>query len=189
MLRYLRYTREYGLHYTTYPGVLEGYSDSKWINGVKGSKSTSGYIFTLAGGAISWKSAKQTVVTKSTIEAEFVSLDTSGEHSEWLRQFVEDIPIWEMPVPPLCIHCDSTATIGTTERILYNGMSRHIHLRHNSVRQLLSTGVITIDFIRSKDNTTDPLNKGLTRELVDKLSKGMGLKPIIKVGTKETQPC
>ena len=91
-------------------------------------------------------------------------------------------------MPPLCIHCDSTAAIGTAERVLYNGISRHICHRHNSIRQLLSTGVITIDYIRSKENTVDPLTKGLTRELVEKSSKGMGLQPIIKVDTKETQP-
>ncbi|XP_074378313.1 secreted RxLR effector protein 161-like [Apium graveolens] len=188
VLRYLRYTSAYGLHYTRYPTVLEGYSDSNWINGVKGSKSKSGYVFTLAGGAISWKSSKQTVVTKCAMEAEFVALDKASEQAEWLRQFLEDIPRWEMPVPPLGIHCDSTAAIGTAERVLFNGMSRHIRRRHNSVRQLLSTGVITIDYIKSKDNTADPLTKGLNRELVEKSSKGMGLKPRTKVDTKETQP-
>ncbi|XP_074378585.1 secreted RxLR effector protein 161-like [Apium graveolens] len=189
VLRYLRYTRDYGLHYTRYPVVLEGISDSNWINVVKGSKSTSGYVFTLAGGAISWKSSKQTVMTKSTIEDEFVALDKASEQAEWLRQFLEDISRWEMPAPPLCIHCDSTAVIGTTEHVLYNGMSRHIRRRHNSVRQLLLTGVITIDYIKSKDNTADPLTKGLTREFVEKSSKEMGIKPITKVDTKETQPC
>ena len=48
VLRYLRYTREYGLHYTRYPPVLEGYSDANWISDIKNSKSTSGYVFTLA---------------------------------------------------------------------------------------------------------------------------------------------
>ena len=57
--------------------------------------------------------------------AEFVALDKATQQVEWLRQFLEDIPRWEMSVPPLCIHCDSTAAIGTTERVLYNGMSRH----------------------------------------------------------------
>ena len=49
VLRYLRYTRNYGLHYTRYPEVLEGFSDANWISDVKDSKSTSGYVFTLAG--------------------------------------------------------------------------------------------------------------------------------------------
>jgi hypothetical protein len=50
--------------------------------------------------------------------------------------------------------------------------------RHNTIRQLISTGVIAIDFVRSKDNISDPLTKGLNRDLVDKASRGMGLKPI-----------
>ena len=82
VLRYLRYTREYGLHYTRYPAVIEGYSDASWISDIKDSKSTSGYVFTLAGAAISWKSSKQTVITRSTMESEFVALDKCGEEAE-----------------------------------------------------------------------------------------------------------
>ena len=61
---------------------------------------------------------------------------------------------------------------------MYNGKSRHIRRRHNTIRQLLSSGIITIDFVRSKDNIADPLTKGPTRELVESSSKRMGLKPI-----------
>ena len=50
--------------------------------------------------------------------------------------------------------------------------------RHNTVRQLISAGVISIDFVKSKDNIADPLTKGLNRDQVDKTSKGMGLKPM-----------
>ena len=53
VLTYLRYTRNYGLHYTRYPEVLEGFSDANWISDVKYSKSTNGYMFTLAGTAVS----------------------------------------------------------------------------------------------------------------------------------------
>ena len=61
---------------------------------------------------------------------------------------------------------------------MYNGKSRHIHCKHNTIRQLLSTGVISIDYVKSKDNIANPLTKGLNRELVEKSSKGMGLKLI-----------
>ena len=61
---------------------------------------------------------------------------------------------------------------------MYNGKSRHIRRRHNTVRQLLSNGIISIDYIKSKENIADPLTKGLTKELVYSSSKGMGLKPI-----------
>ena len=62
--------------------------------------------------------------------------------------------------------------------MMYNGKSRHIRRRHNTIRQLISTGVISVDYVKSKDNIVDPLTKGLNRELVEKSSRGMGLKPI-----------
>ncbi|XP_071913958.1 secreted RxLR effector protein 161-like [Coffea arabica] len=95
VLKYLLYTRNFGLHYTRYPVVLEGYADANWISDIKDSKSTSGYVFTLAGGAVSWKSSKQTIVARSTMESEFIALDKCGEEAEWLHHFLEDIPKWE----------------------------------------------------------------------------------------------
>ena len=74
---------------------------------------------------------------------------------------------------PIFIHCDSQAAIGRAGSIMYNGKSHHRRRRHNSVRQLLSSGIITIDYVKSKDNGSDPLIKGLTREGVYKSSTGM----------------
>ena len=61
---------------------------------------------------------------------------------------------------------------------MYNGKSRHIRRRHNTIRKLISTGIISIDYVRSKDNIADPLTKGLNRKLVEKSSRGMRLKPL-----------
>ena len=107
VLKYLRFTRDYGLHYTRYPAVLEGYNDANEISNVKDSKSHSGYVFTLEGGAASWKSSKQTVIARSIMEYEFIALDKCGEEAEWLCHFLKDIPRWPRPVPPICMHCDS----------------------------------------------------------------------------------
>ena len=112
------------------------------------------------------------------MESEFIALDKAGEEAEWLRHFLEDIPMWPKPVPAICIHCDSQSAIGRAQNHMYNGKSRHIRRRHNTVRQLLSNGIISIDYIKSKENIADPLTKGLTKELVYSSSKGMGLKPI-----------
>jgi len=61
VLRYLKGTMSYGIHYSGYPSVFEGYSDSNWISDADELKATSGYVFTLGGGAVSWRSRKQTV--------------------------------------------------------------------------------------------------------------------------------
>ncbi|GJY08243.1 retrovirus-related pol polyprotein from transposon TNT 1-94 [Tanacetum coccineum] len=161
-----------------YPAVIEGYSDANWIYDIKNSRSTSGYVLTLGGSIISWKSSKQIVIAKSTMESEFIALDKCGEKAKWIHQFVENIPRCPKPVMAISIHCDSQSTIGRAHSIMYNGKSRHIRRRYNSMRQLLSTRVISIDYVKLKDNIADPLTKGLRRELVNKSSKGMGLKPL-----------
>ena len=81
-------------------------------------------------------------------------------------------------MPPICIHCDSQYVIGKAQNSMYNGKSKHIRRRHDTITQLLSTRVISLDYVRSKDNIVDPLTKTLNRELVEKSSRGMGLKPI-----------
>jgi hypothetical protein len=59
----------YGIRYTGHPNVLEGYCDANWIFDADELYATSGYVFLLGGDAVFWKSCKQTVITKSTIEA------------------------------------------------------------------------------------------------------------------------
>ena len=78
-------------------------------------------------------------------------------------------------MPAICIHCDSQSAIGRAQSHIYNGKSRHIRRRNNTVRQLLSNGIMTFEYIRSKENIADPLTKGLTREQVSKSSRGMGM--------------
>ena len=87
----------------------------------------------------------------------------------------EDIPFWPKPVGPIYIHCDSQAAIGRAGSVMYNGKSRHIRRRHNTVRQLLSTGIITIDYVKSSDNMSDSLTKVLVRKAVERSYKGMSL--------------
>ncbi|PHT97619.1 hypothetical protein BC332_33455 [Capsicum chinense] len=80
-------------------------------------------------------------------------------------------------VAPVCIHCDSQAAIGRAGSMMYNGKSRHIRRRHNIVRELLSSRIITVDYMKLKDNVSDPLTKGLSREGVERTSKEMSLRP------------
>ncbi|GJY41927.1 hypothetical protein Tco_0429197 [Tanacetum coccineum] len=111
------------LHYDRCHAVIERYSDANWISNIKDSRSTSEYVFTLRGAAISWKSFKQTIIVKSIMESEFFQFSINAVRGGMLR-------------------------------------------------------VISIDYAKLMDNIAYPLTKGLSRELVGKSSKGIGLKPL-----------
>ncbi|GJT53730.1 retrovirus-related pol polyprotein from transposon TNT 1-94, partial [Tanacetum coccineum] len=145
VLGYLKRTSALQLTYTSYLRVLEGYSDASWINHSGDSKSTSGWIYTLARGAISWASKKQTCISHSTMEAEFIALAAAGKEAEWIRDF--------------------KAALSIAYNSVYNGKSRHLRLQRNYVRQLVENGTISVVYVKSCRNLADPLTKPLTRDL------------------------
>ncbi|KAA0052404.1 ty1-copia retrotransposon protein [Cucumis melo var. makuwa] len=138
--------------------------------------STSGYVFLLGGGVISWKSAKQTCIARSTMESEFIALKLAEQEAEWIKNLLGDVPLWGTSVP-VSIQCDSQAAICIAKNNVYNGKSRHIRLRHAVVKQLLKEGTISLEFVRFEKNLANPLTKGLTRKVVLDSSVNMGLKP------------
>ena len=181
VLKYLRGTINYGLCFNGFPSVLEGFSDANWILDLDEMKSTSGYVFILSGSAVSWKSAKQTCISRSTMEAEFIALEKASSEDEWVRNFLADIPLWTRPALFVFIRCDSQAVIIKAKSKIFNGKNKHIRLRHNIVRQLLETRVISLEFVRSKLNLADPLTKPLNKKIVEETSRGMRLMPITEV--------
>ncbi|GMI95547.1 hypothetical protein HRI_003224000 [Hibiscus trionum] len=178
LLKYLKGTMDWRLEFVGFPATLEGYCDANWVSDSDEVSSTSGYVFTLGGAAISWKSSKQTCIARSTIESEFIALDLAGQEVEWLRSLLADIPLWGSPTPPVSLLCDSQAAICVAKSQVYNGKKRHIRIRHESVRHLIRNGVLSLEYVKSERNLADPLTKGLSRKLVLDSSRGMGLKPI-----------
>ncbi|GKE35445.1 zinc finger, CCHC-type containing protein, partial [Tanacetum coccineum] len=138
------------LTYTGYPLVLEGYIDASWISNTKDNSSTSGWVFLLGGGVISWSSKKQTCITGLIIESEFVALVATGKEVEWLKNLLLEILLWSKHVAPISIHCDSAATLAKAYRQIYNGKSRHLGVRHSMIRELITNEVISIEFVRSQ---------------------------------------
>nr|GEV19870.1 zinc finger, CCHC-type [Tanacetum cinerariifolium] len=131
LFKYLRGTMNYGLSYVGYSSVLEAYSDASWINHVEDSSSTSGWVFLLGGGAISWASKKQTYITGSTMESKFVALAATGKKAECLRNLIHEISIQTKPTAPISIRCDSAPTMAKAYNQIYNGKSRHLGVRHS----------------------------------------------------------
>ncbi|GJW65330.1 zinc finger, CCHC-type containing protein [Tanacetum coccineum] len=180
-IQVLEVTMNYGLLYVGYPSVLEAYSNASWINHVEDSSSTSGWVFLLRGGAISWASKKQMCITGSTMEYEFIALVTADKEAEWLRNLIHEIPIWPEPIAPISIRCDSTATLAKVYSQIYNGKSRHLGVRHSMIRELIRNSVISIEFVRSQHNLANYLTKGLARDLVIKTNlRRIQVKDIVK---------
>nr|GEU96761.1 zinc finger, CCHC-type [Tanacetum cinerariifolium] len=144
----LKGTMSYGLSYVGYPSVLEGYSDASWINYVEDSSSTSGWVFLLGG------------------------------EVEWPKNLIHDIPIWLKPIALISINCDSAVTLAKAYSQIYNGKSIHLGVRHSMIRELITNGVISIEFLWSQYNLADHLTKALARDLVIKSGIWMGLKSI-----------
>ncbi|GKD62263.1 hypothetical protein Tco_1299772 [Tanacetum coccineum] len=88
-----------------------GYTNASWIRNTEDNSSTSGCVFLLGGGEIPWASKKQTCITSSIIEFEFVALTASGMESEWLRNLILEISFWSKPIAPISICCDNAATL------------------------------------------------------------------------------
>ena len=115
------------------------------------------------------------------MEAAFIALEKTSSKAEWLRNLLANVPLWTRPAPSVSMRCDSQVAIAKAKSKIFNGKKRYIHLRHNIMWQLLETGVISLEFVRSELNWANPFTKPLNKKLVKETSRGMGLMPITKV--------
>jgi hypothetical protein len=103
VFRYLKQTASLGILYDGALCTIEDfpepvcYTDSDWAGDKMDRKSTGGYVFTLAGGAISWRTKKQDVVATSTTEAEYIALSEATKESIWIRRILLEIETREIP--------------------------------------------------------------------------------------------
>jgi hypothetical protein len=111
-LRYVQGTKDLILTYRRSVSlVVEGYSDSDFAGHKDDRKSTSGYVFTLAGGTISWKSSKQTVTASSTMYAEFIACYEASGQVKWLKKFVPELRVVDSIEKPLKMYCDNEPAV------------------------------------------------------------------------------
>ncbi|GKA52314.1 retrovirus-related pol polyprotein from transposon TNT 1-94, partial [Tanacetum coccineum] len=139
---------------------------ANWISDIKDSRSTSGYVFTLGGAAISWKSSKQTVIAKSTMESEFIALVIS-ERGGMATVYVEDIPGGLRTGNGHSIHCDRKSAMGRALKVtMYNGSPDLIRVDITRYDNILSTGFSQLTMWRQS------MNHLCEREVAVAYSKG-----------------
>jgi hypothetical protein len=150
----LTYERSYSLE-------IVCYSDSDFMGCLNTDRSTSGYVFKLTGGVISWSSFKQTVMTSSTMYAEFVTCYEATGHAMCLKKFVHNLRVVDSIERPLKLYCDNEPAILYAHNNKKTKTVKHINIRFYVVKEKIQDHTVSLEHISTKKMIADPLTNGL----------------------------
>jgi hypothetical protein len=115
----------------------------------------------LDGGAISWRSAKQSMIASSTIAAEFIACFEASNHGIWLRNFITGLRIVDTIKLPLKLYCDNSSAVMCSNNNRSSSKSKHIDIKFFAMNERVQSGLISIDHIGTTSMLADPLTKVL----------------------------
>uniref|UniRef100_A0A2N9HHI0 Reverse transcriptase Ty1/copia-type domain-containing protein n=1 Tax=Fagus sylvatica TaxID=28930 RepID=A0A2N9HHI0_FAGSY len=172
ILRYLKGTLFHGLHFSAQsPLTLRAYSDADWAGDPTDRRSTTGYCFLLGSSLISWRSKKQSVVARSSTEAEYRALADTTSELLWLRWLLQDLGVSTSSATP--IYCDNRSAIQIARNDVFHERTKHIEIDCHLVRHHLLQGSLQLVSVSSHDQLADIFTKshptGRFRDLVSKL--------------------
>lgn len=147
--------------------------DSDFATDVEPSRSVSGYVITIAGGAVSWRSKMQSTVATSSCHAEYVAASELSRELMWSRYLLTEIGM-EMSLPSI-VYEDNTAAKIMTSNVGVTDRSKHIRVKVHYVRECVTEGAIALSQIRSADNPADALTKASKIESINALKKAAGI--------------
>lgn len=157
VIRYLINTRNVCIKYGESNDLI-GYSDSDFAGDIDTRKSTTGYIFNMNGGPITWSSQKQKTIALSTTEAEFIAACESAKEILWLQQLLLDLG---ESFEYVTLYVDNQSAIKLINNPVYHKRTKHIDVKYNFIREKVELGIIQINYISSKDQLADILTKSL----------------------------
>jgi len=182
VLRYLQGTKNHMLTYKRYDHLeVIGYTDSDFIGCIDTRKSTFGYVYLLAGGAISWKSAKQSVIAASTMEVEFVACFEATVQTNWLRNFISGLGVVDSIAKPLKNYCDNSAAVFFSKNEKYSKGAKHMELKYFVVREEVQKHRVLIEHVNTELMIAEPLTKGLLPKVFTGHVKNMALCILVNV--------
>lgn len=138
-------------------------------------KSTSGYIYLLFGGAVSGKSAKQSLIASSTMVAEFIACYEASNHKIWLRNFVMGLRIVDDIERPLKLFCDNKSAVMYSNNNRSLTKSKHIDIKFLVVKERVQSRQLSIENIGTNFMVADPLTKGLPPKVFHEHTDRMGV--------------
>jgi hypothetical protein len=173
-IRYLNGTANYGIEYKGGESEgLQGYSDADYAGDPDDRRSVSGYLFLLGGGPITWTSAKQRSVATSTTESEYMALSEACKQGYWIRALLGELNRYqylpESRATP--IFSDNQSCIALARDPVAHSRTKHIDVRYHYIRELVSFGKTTVDYMPTEDMLADILTKPLPYPAFKKLVK------------------
>lgn len=157
VLRYLAGTRDWGIVFGPTDPIV-GYTDSDYAGDPDIRRSTSGFVFTMNGGSVSWSSRLQPTVAVSTAEAEYMAASPAVKEALWLRKLLAD---FGKPVDALTIFTDNQAALALLKNPVSSVRTKHIDVIHHFARERVERNEVQFVYIASQDNVADTMTKPL----------------------------
>jgi hypothetical protein len=172
VFRYLSGTRDLALTYGGEKHELLGFTDADGAS-QDHRRAISGHAFLIDGGAVSWSSRKQELVTLSTAEAEYVAATHAAKETIWLRRLKGDLS--NSVTVATTLFCDNQAALRLAQADNYHARTKHIDIRFHFIRDVTERGEISLAYCPTDDMTADLLTKALPRWKVAQHSVALGL--------------
>jgi transposase InsO family protein len=160
VLRYLKGTVDFGLHYTKGSLQLNGFCDSDWAGSPDDRKSTTGYGIYLGPCLISWAAKKQAVVAKSSTEAEYRSMALTVAEMYWLRMLLKELHIVLHVMP--CLWVDNIGALSLASNPVYHARTKHIEVDYHFIREKILNKDLVAKYISTYDQPSDVFTKSMT---------------------------
>ena len=160
---YLKATTDFGMGIIDDGTGLVGFVDSDYAQCEDTRRSTTGFIFLLHGTPISWKSARQKLVTGSTCEAEYVAAYEATKEAVWLRNLIMDMSIGDTTAYTAAVplYIDNKAARDLATNPSHHDRTKHIDIKYHFIRERVQIGQIDAREVASKNNLADMLTKTL----------------------------
>lgn len=164
IFQYLRATASFGIQFRggmSTSRSLRGLSDSNWSGDENEEcRSTSGFIFLLSGGPITWMSRRQDTVATSSTYAEYVALSECAKEAKWIITLLQELNLYEDDLQPV-LECDSKPALETAKRPVLHSKMKHLDIKHHLIREYVKNNLLTLQRIPTSENHADALTKAL----------------------------
>ncbi|KAK8554368.1 hypothetical protein V6N12_031332 [Hibiscus sabdariffa] len=177
ILKYLRRTKDVFLVYGGEEQLsIKDYTDASFQTDKDDSRSQSGFVFYLNGGAINWKSSKQDTVSDSTTEAEYIAASEAAKEVVWIKKFITKLGVVPSISDAMELYCDNNGAIAQAKEPRSHQRSKHILRCFHLIREIIDRGDVEICKVHTNDNIVDPLTKPLAQQKHDRHTESLGIR-------------